>query len=124
MITEHATQGALDSMNKGTTKSINTLLETIPKKQIKDIDSFKAFAKEIIDTIGNVGVESRFYEVALLSRWRDGKLWGMQASFTKQDDLLGTFIYSPTPNNFRRLLSAGEFEADSTKTKIVFDNFN
>ena len=123
MITEHATQASLDSMNKGTSASINVLLETMPTKRIKDYNDFVVWAKEIIDTIGNVGVESRFYEIALLSRWREGKVWSMQNSFHNQEDVLGEFIYSSTPKVFDKLLSSSEFEANSTKTKIAFDNF-
>jgi len=122
MITEHATQGALDSMNKGTSERINVLLEQqIPK--VKNIAEAKERIQAIIDQIGNVGVESRFYEVALLSRWRNGKFASLQNSFLKQPDALGAFIYRPNQQTFEKLLIAGTFNANSMKTKIALDRY-
>jgi hypothetical protein len=122
MITEHATQASLDSMNKGTAEKVNVTLEQkIP--DIKDIIDAKAKIQEIIDNIGNVGVESRFYEVALLSRWRDGQFSALQTSFLRQPDLLGAFIYKPGTTTFTKLLLANSFEANSMKTKIAFDKY-
>lgn len=123
MITEHATQASLDSMNKGTAEKVNVTLE----QKITDVDdiiSAKAKIQEIIDNIGNVGVESRFYEVALLSRWRDGKFSALQTSFLKQPDVLGAFIYKSNTTTFNKLLLAGQFEANSMKTKIAFDRYD
>lgn len=122
MITEHATQASLDSMNKGTAEKVNVTLEQkIP--DIKDIIAAKAKIQEIIDNIGNVGVESRFYEVALLSRWRDGQFSALQTSFLRHPDLLGAFIYKPGTTTFTKLLLANSFEASSMKTKIAFDKY-
>lgn len=122
MITEHATQASLDSMNKGTAEKVNVTLEQkIP--DIKDIINAKAKIQEIIDDIGNVGVESRFYEVALLSRWRNGKFSALLTSFLRQPDLLGAFIYKPGTTTFTKLLLANSFEANSMKTKIAFDKY-
>lgn len=122
MITEYATQGALDAMNKGTSERINVLLEQkIPK--IKNIAEAKEKIQEIIDQIGNVGVESRFYEVALLSRWRNGKFAALQTSFLQQGDKFGAFIYKPTQQSFEKLLVAGTFEANSVKTEIATDRY-
>ena len=82
-----------------------------------------SFGIKLLKIIGNVGVESRFYEIALLSRWRDGKFCALQTSFLKQDDLLGAFIYKPNKTTFTKLLNGGTFEANSTKTKIAFDKY-
>lgn len=122
MITEHATQASLDSMNKGTAEKVNVTLEQ-RLSHIKDFDEAKEVINNIIDTIGNVGVESRFYEIALLSRWRDGEFAPLQTSFLRQHDILGSFIYKPSASTFNKLVLAGEFEADSTKTKIAFDKY-
>lgn len=122
MITEHATQASLDSMNNGTSEKINVLLEQkIP--DVTDINIAKQKIVEIIDQIGNVGVESRFYEIALLSRWRDDRFSPLQTSFLRQSDTLGAFIYKPTKVTFNKLLQSGTFEANSTKTKIAFDKY-
>ena len=123
MITEHATQASLDSMNKGTAKKVNVTLEQ-SISDVSDIIEAKKRIKEIIDAIGwNVGVESRFYEVALLSRWRDGKFSALQTSFLKQPDVLGAFIYKPNTLTFNKLLLSDSFEANSMKTKIAFDRY-
>lgn len=122
MITEHATQASLDAMNKGTTEKVNVLLE---KKIDKPVDYEDAINKirKIIDDIGDVGVEARFYEVALLSRYRNGEFSSLQNSFIKQDDVFGAFVYSPREKIFNKLIEAGTFEAESTKTKIAFDAY-
>ena len=122
MITEHATQASLDSMNKGTAEKVNVTLET-SWPDIKNIIDAKNQIRETIDTIGNVGVESRFYEIALLSRWRNGAFVPLKSSFLKQPDLLGAFIYQPSPTTFTKLLLADTFEANSMKTKIAFDKY-
>lgn len=123
MITEHATQASLDSMNKGTAEKVNVVLEQ-HLNDIKTIEDAKVKIQEIIDDIGNVGVESRFYEIALLSRWRDGRFSALPTSFLKQSDALGAFIYKPNATTFNRLLLSGTFEADSDKTRIAFDIYD
>ena len=123
MITEHATQASLDSMNKGESKSINVLLE---QKITDEINNYKDACKiinNIIDDIGNVGVDSRFYEIALLSRLRDNKFSALSTSFLKQEDVFGAFIYKPTKKNLDNLLASGTFKADSVKTKIALDEY-
>lgn len=150
MITEHATQASLDSMNKGESGKINSKLEQhikdclankedqetdqftevdeeteiIPNRvKIKTFEQAKAAIAEIIDSIGNVGVESRFYEIALLSRWRDGKFVSLNTSMSRQPDRLGLFIWSATDATFKKLLTPGTFEANSLKTRIAFDRY-
>ena len=126
MITEHATQASLDSMNKGCGEKINKILEVMDddmKKKIKNIDDAKQKIREIIDYIGWVGVESRFYEIALLSRWRGNSFVSMKSSIHKQSDYFGSFIFSPNKSTLIKLVNAGTFEADSLKTKIAFDEF-
>lgn len=122
MITEHATQASLDSMNKGTAEKVNVTLEQ-SIDGVNDISEAKAKIQEIIDGIGFVGVESRFYEVALLSRWRDGKFSALQTSFLKQPDAFGAFIYKSNTTTFNKLLLSGTFEANSKKTGIAFDRY-
>ena len=122
MITEHATQASLDSMNKGTAEKVNVILEKAIDN-VEDIIDAKIKIQTIIDGLADTGVESRFYEIALLSRWRDGKFSALQTSFLKQPDLLGSFIYRPNKNTFAKLLVADEFEANSMKTRIAFDKY-
>ena len=126
MITEHATQASLDSMNKGRSKSINAAIEEKMDEKYNTYEDVKEKIEEIIDDIGNVGVMSKYYEIALLSRCyqqADGsvKTSPLMSSFTKQGDALGTFIYQPTENNFNKLISLKNINAKSIKSKIMFD---
>ena len=122
MITEHATQASLDSMNKGVAEKLNVLLEQKIDKPA-NLAEAKDKIREIIDQIGDVGVESRFYEIALLSRWRDGEFASLQNSFIKQEDIFGAFIYSPRDKIFNKMIETGTFNANSMKTKIAFDAY-
>lgn len=126
MITEHATQASLDSMNKNSSDKVNVILERNDDtfNNVKSLNEAKDLIRDIIDEIGNIGVQSRFYEIALLSRWRDNEFKPLQTSFTYQDDIFGTFIYSSSPQTFKKLITAGTFKADSVKTKIAFDNYD
>ena len=129
-ITEHATQSSLDSMNKGVSKNINTALDQKTSKLNMSWKEVKDEFKRIVDEIGYIGVQSRFYEVALMSRvYEDQKNPGIfrassfKSSFIHQNDPLGVFIYSPSFKNLLKMLSVGEFEASSIKSKIMFDNY-
>lgn len=130
MITEHATQASLDSMNKGTSKSVNVLLEEkLDEKGFANYEDVKDKIRSIIDEIGDIGVMSKYYEIALLSRFyrqSDGsyKPSALISSFSKQGDKLGQFIYSATENNFFKLISASEINAKSLKSKIMFDIYD
>lgn len=129
MVTEHATQASLDTMNKGESENVNDILDKkMPSKRMKWEEVEKEI-NDITESIGNVGVQARFYEVALLSRFykQDNGLYAvssLQHSFTNQDDPLGTFIYSKSWKNFIKLLEAGEFEASSIKSQIMFDIYD
>lgn len=127
-ITEKATQASLDSMNKGVTRSLNTLIEIkLDEKGFPDYESVKTKIKEIIDRIGYIGVMSRYYEIALLSRFYlngNGVSFtpkALQSSFLAQNDKLGSFIYRPNEKNFLKLLSSKRIDASSIKSKIMFD---
>lgn len=129
MITEHATQASLDSMNKGRSKSINAAIEEKLEDKYDSYEDIKEVIEEIIDDIGDVGVMSKYYEIALLSRCyqqSDGsvKTSPLISSFSKQGDALGTFIYQPTENNFNKLISLNNINAKSLKSKIMFDIYN
>lgn len=123
MITEHATQASLDSMNKGVAEKVNVTLEQ-SISDTNNIEEAKKAIQTVIDNIGNIGVESRFYEIALLSRWRNNSFSPLSTSFHKQEDILGTFIYSPNVATFNKLLLSDTFNANSTKTKIAFDKYD
>ena len=130
MITEHATQASLDSMNKGVSKSVNAVIESkLDKNGYPTYKDIKKKIEEIIDDIGNIGVMSRYYEIALLSRFYmnpDGTFFvsPLQTSFLKQGDKLGSFIYKPTEKNFLGLLGSKNISADSMKSKIMMDIYD
>jgi hypothetical protein len=128
MITEHATQSSLDSMNKGTSQNVNYILDRKTSKNPLTWDEFLEDANQIIDDIGYINVQSRFYEIALISRlYKSKKNDGLfisssfRTSFMHQDDPLGVFIYRHTYKNFLKLIEIGEFESDSIKSKLMFD---
>jgi hypothetical protein len=130
MITEHATQSSLDSMNKGTSEKVNVLLEQrIHRDETKTYEDVKNKINEIIDDIGFIGVESRFYEIALLSRMYKQKdnTWltaPLVTSFLRQGDEFGSFIYRPSKDTFRKMLSADKIKVSSVKSKIAFDEYD
>lgn len=130
MITEHATQASLDSMNKGESEDINKLLEQkLGDRKKIEWDLVLEEIDRLVDEIGDVGVQARFYEVALLSRFHykgEGKYVAssFQYSMAHQQDALGRFIFSPTDKNFMSLVNKDEFEGNSIKTQIMFDEYN
>lgn len=130
MITEHATQASLDSMNNGRSVSVNEAIEEkLDEKGFPNYEAVKAKIEEVIDNIGNVGVMSKYYEVAMLSRFyrnSDGSYTPapLISSFAKQKDKLGRFIYSPTEQNFKKLLSSKESPANSLKSRVMFDIYD
>lgn len=130
MVTEHATQASLDSMNKGVSEKINKILETkLDQKAYPDYESVKEKIEQIINHIGNIGVMSKFYEISLLSRFyvqKDGtyKPISLQTSFLQQGDKLGNFIYRPTKTNFLKLIGSKNIKADSLKSKIMMDIYD
>lgn len=127
MITEHATQASLDSMNKGTSENVNIILDRKMGKRNMTWEEALEEIDNIIETIGDVGVQARFYDVALISRLHESNgrytASSFQYSITHQQDALGAFIFSPTERNFIKLVNKGEFEADSIKTQIMFDKY-
>ena len=125
-ITEHATQASLDSMNNGISKPINSILEeNFSKEKFKTYDDVVRKVNTIVDSLAGSGVESRYYELALLSRVvQDGKKYkfvSLQSVQLKTNDELGKFIYRPTKTNFEALVNSKPYEITSSKTKIMLD---
>lgn len=137
MITEHATQASLDSMNKGQSENLNKILEQslgrgYTWQEVIDV------INGIINKIGWIGVQSRFYEVALLSRFfkeprynKDGSLKepmtfrsiAIANANNLSKDKLGKFLYRKNENALREVLKEGSFEANSIKSQIMFDKY-
>lgn len=128
MITEHATQSSLDSMNNGTAESINVMLEkSINNETIYTYEDAVEVIRSIIDKIGYVGVQARFYEIALLSRLyiKNHRYYfsALVTSMSKQQDLFGNFIYAPNNSSYKKLINASNVNITSLKSKIALDKF-
>lgn len=127
MITEHATQASLDSMNKGISTKINYALEG--ELKAGSYEDIAESITKIVDLIGFVGVESRFYEIALLSRYHlDDELnfvpCSLKTSLFRNEDLFGQFVYRANWQTFKKLISAREsIDATSIKSQIAFDTY-
>ena len=123
MITEKATQASLDSMNKGVAEKLNVILERKIEPAPHNIDEAKEAIYNIINEIGwTAHIESRFYEIAMLSRWRNNKFEQLISSFTKQEDKLGAYISKDS--TFKDLILAKEFKANTAKTRLAFDIYD
>ena len=128
MITEKATQASLDSMNKGTAKKPNVLIEESIPGKFNSIDDAKQIITSKVDGMRH-DIESRFYEIAFISRFRfNGDKYtfvSLQHSSSKQEDVLGAYIAQPkNSQHFKKLLLSGSFEANSTRTSIAFDKYD
>lgn len=122
MVTEKATQASLDSMNKGKSKSVTEMLNT-SLDSVNNYEEAKEVIRKMLDEIGpNSGVESRFYELILLSRNYGTEFAPLNTSFLRQSDLFGQFIYRPKAT-IEKLIKVGESELSSLKSQIVFDSF-
>lgn len=128
MVTEFATQGSLDSMNKGTTVNVNVLLEEKIDCGSKGMtwDQCLELTSIVCDKIGYIGIQRRFFEIVYLSRfhhYKDDRYipTSIKESISKQNDPLSIFIFQPTERNFNKMIMAGNFESNSVKTEIMFD---
>lgn len=123
MVTERATQASLDSMNDGEKESVNRILE----EKIEDVNINYQEATDIvrsmIDRIGaDSGVESRFYEIVLLSRYHEHLecFAPLTTSFLRGRDIFGQFIYRPK-QMLKALINCGSTPLTSTKSKIALE---
>lgn len=128
-VTEFATQGALSSMNKGLSLNINEIVQT-SGKGITEWDDALSWIQDNLDNLSGGNVQSRFYEVAYLSRIRkdldnDGKIFisALKSSINHSGNLFGAYIFSSSVNNLTRMLEVGEFEDNSTKLKIAVNGY-
>lgn len=133
-ITEHVTQGSLSSMNNGREENVNVVLEKGFKIKKGSYDDFKKIIQEIIDQMGYVGVEARWYELALLGRIYENDNGDYVATTFKNSsnyivDPLGCFLFSPSLDHLKKLLASksdsivgeNDFEINSCKAKNLFD---
>lgn len=126
MVTEHATQSALNSMNKGVKKNINEVLQVGYDGNPNTQEIFN-WMNEIIQELSSDKVSARFYEIALLSRLRYLDEYpfvsSMKNSINYSDNIMGAFIFNPNNSNFEKLIRAGSFEDDSLKLQIAMNKY-
>lgn len=128
MVCEKATQASLDSMNKGAKAPFNLILE----KKLPKCSTYEDTITQINKVIDEIGwdeeIESRHYEIILLSRLRKSpRKWyfrPLETSMTDYSDLFGVWIYRPNKNTLENLLDAEEFETTSMKSKIALGKYN
>lgn len=125
MVTEHATQSALSSMNKGLKENINDILgvKYFGKNNISDI---KKWIAELVDKLENDKVSSRFYEIALLSRVRKDEegepfVSSLKASIKHSGNLFGSFIFNSTEQELERIIRKKRFRDNSLKLQIAMN---
>lgn len=126
MVTEHATQSALSSMNKGRKDNINDALqEACQETTWEGIDKW---IYDLCERLKNKKVAARFYEIALLSRVRkedDGTPFviSLKTSINYSGNLFGSYIFTANDKKFKAMLDAREFEDNSLKLQIAMNDF-
>ena len=127
MVCEKATQASLDSMNKGAKAPFNLILE----RKLPNCSSYEEVIKQIDGIIDEIGwdeeIESRHYEIILLSRLRKGKrkyqFKSLVTSFVDNEDCFGAWMYRHNAQTLEKLLDSDWVELSSTKSKIAFGDY-
>lgn len=126
MVTEHATQSALNSMNKGRKENINDMLDSKFKGSY-DWGSISHWINGLVEDLKGENVSARFYEIALMSRVRFDKegpfVSSLKSSINRSGNLFGAYIFTPTDHTFRSMLEAGQFEDSSLKLQIAMNQY-
>ena len=128
MVTEHVTQSALSSMNKNKGDNINKVLNR-PYPGKNNWISIREWISEIVDFLQNDKVQSRFYEIAMLSRIREDEdgtpgVYNLKTSINYSNNYLGAFYFSPSIKNFKRIIQEGDFNDSSLKVQISINDYN
>lgn len=127
MVTEHATQSALSSMNKGRKDNINDALqEGCSEITWEGIDQW---IYDLCERLKNNKVAARFYEIALLSRVRkedDGTPFviSLKTSINYSGNLFGSYIFTANDKKFKAMIDAKEFDDSSLKLQIAMNDFS
>lgn len=128
MVTEHATQSALSSMNKGRKENINDLLTIgFTGKSNPSWENITEWICNIVNKLENKNVSSRFYEIALLSRVRKENgnfiVCSLKSSINYSGNLFGAYIFTPTNKNFEKIIKAKQFDDNSLKLQIAINDY-
>lgn len=126
MVTEHATQSALSSMNKGLKENINDLL-ALRYDGPYNWESILPWIESVVDKLENDKVQSRFYEIALLSRVREDEygpfVSSLKGSINHSGNPFGAYIFTPNHKNFERIIKERSFDDNSLKLKIAMNDY-
>ena len=124
MVTEHATQGALNSMNKGVKKDVNDMLTQSYHGEFT-WNGISEWIESIRDDLSGDKVFGRFYEIALMSRIRFDEEGPYVSSFissiARSGNLFGAYIFTPDRRNFENMLKEGSFDDQSLKLQIAMN---
>lgn len=127
MVTEHATQTALNSMNEGVQRDINETL-TVAYKGGYDWESISNWITSLVQDLKGEDVSSRFYEIALMSRIRfdnEGPyVSSLVGSINRSNNLFGAYIFKPTDKTLESILKKGEFYDNSLKLQIAMNKYS
>lgn len=126
MVTEHATQSALSSMNKGVKKDINDALKQgYPGPQ--QWEGIAQWIREVCEDLKGDKVFARFYEIALMSRvrydWKGPFVTAMMSSINHSGNLFGSYIFAPKEKSFEKIVQTGSFEDNSLKLQIAMNQY-
>ena len=126
MVTEHVTQSALSSMNKGMKQNINTILALRYDGPYQYEPIFE-WMNQIVASLENDKVQARFYEMALLSRLHKDEsgpfVSSLKGSIIHSGNIFGSYIFNPTNRNFEKMVKRKMFNDDSLKLKIAMNNY-
>lgn len=126
MVTEHSTQSALSSMNKGLKEDINDIL-SLKYDGAYDWEQIKLWIGIIVNDLINEEVQSRFYEIALISRVCIDKqgpfVSSLKGSINHSKNLFGSYIFKPNYKNFEKIVKQKEFVDNSLKLKIAMNDY-
>lgn len=126
MVTEHATQSALSSMNKGRKDNINDVL-TLKYDGGRNWDDIVLWITSVVNQLENKNVSARFYEIALLSRVREDEdgpfVSTLKSSIDHSKNLFGAYIFNPSNKNFKKIVKAQSFEDNSLKLQIAINSY-
>ena len=132
-ITENVTQSCLSSMNNGIEENANSILEKPFELKTGTFEDFLDVIRVMCDKMKTVGIQSRWYEIALIGRIykKDENLYSSTTFITsskKTNDPIGSFLFRPSKTELLKLL-CGEtndgnlFKIRSCKAKNLFGLF-
>lgn len=128
IVTEHATQSALSSMNNGKKENINDILKR-PYNDKAKWENIIDWVNKTVEDLKNPQVQSRFYELFLIARIRNDdrgnpSVCTVKKTIDKNTNYLSQYFFHCSESSLRKVLNAKEFEDDGLRLKIAMNDFN